>query len=485
MAMRKLSWADRAAALAAAAVLAAVVGFMLAVGPSWSYADEGAGGGGAAVNLSVAQADLAAGVALGATAATPVVEPNYSYYITNRYYGESRRLRRGDVEGDSTHRVWGMCLGAKANNSREVIYIAQESTGYYTMKVTYGGQTLYMRSDYRDEDFIQSKGFAHGITTQSVAPDDNTSRWQLFNVSGPYFRMVNVYHNLAAGASGDDIGIKAYDSSNYMQWKFVCTTTLPNMRTVNVSGGQVPGSKLTAALNSHLYGASLSYQWRRDGKNISGATAATYTTTAADAGCTITCAVTDANGIYTGTAVSPGKTMYSSYYLELGGLLDGVASSSLGAYGTVDVTVNGSLKGNDVTSFKQKVYQTQTWSITDVKAKPGYTYNGVATGSLSGTMGTANVKVQLKFSANKYTIAFDANGADGAMPSVTATYDVPLELPACAFSSYRSFEGWNTKPDGSGQSYADGASVKNLVTSGTVKLYAQWGAMVELPLTGL
>lgn len=38
------------------------------------------------------------------------------------------------------------------------------------------------------------------------------------------------------------------------------------------------------------------------------------------------------------------------------------------------------------------------------------------------------------------------------------------------------FQGWNTKPDGSGQSFTDGQAVKNLTTEdgGVVKLYAQW-----------
>ena len=473
------------AAMASLAVLvAAAYVAVVGVGPSFA-AEDPSGSQSASTDLAVAGADLAEGVTLKATAATPVVEPNYSYYITNRYYGESRRLRRGDSEGDSEHRIWGMCLGAIANNTREVIYVAQESTGYYTFKITYSGQTLYMRSEYRDEDYIQGRGFTHGITTQSVAPDDNTSRWQLYNVSGPYFRMVNVYHNLAAGANGDDIGIKTYDSSNYMQWKFVCTTTLPNMRTVTVSGNQMPGSKLTASLSSHLYGASLKYQWRRNGTAISGATSSTYTTTAADAGCTITCAITDGNGIYTGTAVSVGKVMYNSYYLDLAGLLDGVSSSTLGRYGTCDVYVGGTLVANDVTDYYQKVYQTKTWSISDIKANPGYTYDGVASGSLSGTMGTSAVTVRLKFTANPYTVEFDANGADGTMASVAATYDKSFTLPACTFTSCREFEGWNTEPDGSGTAYADGQTVLNLAQSGTVKLYAQWGALVELPLAGM
>ena len=36
------------------------------------------------------------------------------------------------------------------------------------------------------------------------------------------------------------------------------------------------------------------------------------------------------------------------------------------------------------------------------------------------------------------------------------------------------FNGWNTAADGSGTSYANGKSVKNLAAGGTVTLYAKW-----------
>lgn len=46
--------------------------------------------------------------------------------------------------------------------------------------------------------------------------------------------------------------------------------------------------------------------------------------------------------------------------------------------------------------------------------------------------------------------------------------------------------GWNTKADGSGTAYKDGASVENLSedNGSTVTLYAQWGESTELPNTG-
>ncbi len=81
--------------------------------------------------------------------------------------------------------------------------------------------------------------------------------------------------------------------------------------------------------------------------------------------------------------------------------------------------------------------------------------------------------------AIKYIIAFDKNADDatGSMTSIDAAYDTEATLQACAFSRKGyTFAGWNTKADGTGDAYADVATVKNLTTEdgATVTLYAQW-----------
>ena len=74
-----------------------------------------------------------------------------------------------------------------------------------------------------------------------------------------------------------------------------------------------------------------------------------------------------------------------------------------------------------------------------------------------------------------YTVKYDANGGSGSMANTTAASDASLNLPKNAFTrTGYTFSSWNTKADGSGTSYKDGQNVTNLVTSGTVTLYAQW-----------
>jgi len=84
----------------------------------------------------------------------------------------------------------------------------------------------------------------------------------------------------------------------------------------------------------------------------------------------------------------------------------------------------------------------------------------------------------VNWKANTYTIKYDGNGkTGGSTANSTHTYDVTESLTANGFTKTGySFIGWNTKADGSGTSYTDKDSVKNLTSKngGTVTLYAVW-----------
>ena len=71
---------------------------------------------------------------------------------------------------------------------------------------------------------------------------------------------------------------------------------------------------------------------------------------------------------------------------------------------------------------------------------------------------------------------FDNAAAYNGEPALEMGYtDIALRKNSFSCTGYV-FAGWNTKADGSGQSFADGQEVLNLTTqdNGTVKLYAQW-----------
>lgn len=168
----------------------------------------------------------------------------------------------------------------------------------------------------------------------------------------------------------------------------------------------------------------------------------------------------------------------NSYYLDLNGWLDGASSGGISGYGTADVTIGGTLKGNDVTDYyAQHTYGT-SYTISDIKATTGHTYQGVHSGSLSGTIGAGNTSVSLSFTTNKYTIAYNANGGSGAPGNQTKTYGTNLTLSSTkpTRTNY-TFLGWSTSNTATSATYSAGATLSSDLSSAqgaTVTLYAVW-----------
>ena len=79
-----------------------------------------------------------------------------------------------------------------------------------------------------------------------------------------------------------------------------------------------------------------------------------------------------------------------------------------------------------------------------------------------------------QWSPNPYVLSFDANGGTGGMDSMKVYYNDAVTLPGVGFEREGfAFAGWNTKPDGSGVSYADSAAF-SYTAPGDMTLYAQW-----------
>ncbi len=78
--------------------------------------------------------------------------------------------------------------------------------------------------------------------------------------------------------------------------------------------------------------------------------------------------------------------------------------------------------------------------------------------------------------ACKYTVQFEPNGGTGTMSDQTFICDVEQQLTANSFSrTGYTFTGWNTKDDGSGDSYTNQQSVNLSSTNNdNITLYAQW-----------
>lgn len=81
---------------------------------------------------------------------------------------------------------------------------------------------------------------------------------------------------------------------------------------------------------------------------------------------------------------------------------------------------------------------------------------------------------KLKLAVPTYTVTYDGNGADSGKTTDNTAYATGTTATVKANGYIRNgytFTGWNTEPDGSGISYAEGGSIKML---GNVVLYAQW-----------
>ena len=113
--------------------------------------------------------------------------------------------------------------------------------------------------------------------------------------------------------------------------------------------------------------------------------------------------------------------------------------------------------------------------------KKGYTFEGWFNGEeklTAETVISGDVIYTAQWSPITYTIAFSGGeGGQGAMDSISATYDQEVTLPKNTFTrpGYY-FNGWSASSGASSGSYADEKPVKNLTTKQgeTVTLYAAW-----------
>ena len=143
---------------------------------------------------------------------------------------------------------------------------------------------------------------------------------------------------------------------------------------------------------------------------------------------------------------------------------------------------------------QKKYYGTNLQVSSVVPSRIGYEFTGWKSKNSGTTYQPGNAypedyrggenTLEAQWRAITYTVKFEGNTPPGSTTQVTGkmdpiilTYDVDKTLPPNQFKLEGcDFQGWNTKADGSGDSYDDKASIKNLsATQGdTITLYAQW-----------
>lgn len=124
---------------------------------------------------------------------------------------------------------------------------------------------------------------------------------------------------------------------------------------------------------------------------------------------------------------------------------------------------------------------TSGWVAGDAGKITGYTFQGWYTGKDGAAKYdftaklTSDATVYAKWTANGYTVKYDAGGGKGTMGDQKFTFDVPQNLSPNAFTrDGYTFTGW--KRADTGDAYQDGQQVANLTSTpnGVVTLVAQW-----------
>ena len=148
---------------------------------------------------------------------------------------------------------------------------------------------------------------------------------------------------------------------------------------------------------------------------------------------------------------------------------NGATSGSVGAQ-TIEVDASKALAAN---KFARTGYTFLGWATSRSATAAAYR-NNAKVKNLAKKDG-ATVPLFAVWKPNAYKVAFNANGGMGAMALAAATYDQATALPANAFTRLNyTFVGWATSPDAATVVYGDKASVMNLMTSGSITLYAVW-----------
>lgn len=153
---------------------------------------------------------------------------------------------------------------------------------------------------------------------------------------------------------------------------------------------------------------------------------------------------------------------------------------------TYNVNAPATTKAPDAPASMTVPYNTAAddksgWTVGDTGKITGYSFDGWYTSPTGGdkydwsTKLTNDVTMYAHWTANGYTVKYDAGGGKGTMGDQKFTFDVPQNLSPNAFTrDGYTFTGW--KRADTGDSYTDEQQVSNLTSTpnGIVTMIAQW-----------
>ena len=280
-----------------------------------------------------------------------------------------------------------------------------------------------------------------------------------------------------ATADGWIANVSGYTSENG-SWIRASATTLYahyTKKEYSISYDFAGGSKGTNAPSSYIFGNTTA---------ISNPTRKGYLFTGWNISVSLTgrsLATIDINtGVQEYVASYPDAVYYELFYAHKD--ISYTAALSGGQIRWRGYTTAGAFGGNVSTSSQyapsDNMYVALWYHLGKKDNNTTYTYNYIGDNFSIDSLQVGNLTLTAKWKPITYTISYNGNGnTSGSTANSSHTYDQAKALTANGFKKTGyTFNGWNTKADGTGTSYGNAASVTNLTATNGAKitLYAQW-----------
>lgn len=362
-------------------------------------------------------------------------------------------------------------------------------TGTYSKSGTFSTKGQYIQM------YSGSKTFTKTTSSQSISVTWNSGANATLSLTIPALASYNVTYNANGGSGAPATQKKYYGKtltlSSTKPTRTGYTFVRWNTNTSNTGTAYNPGGSYTGNAALTLYAIWKINTWTVS-YNANGGSGApanqtkTYGTTLklsstkpTRTGYTFSKWNTNSSG--TGTNYASGASYTAN------------AAATLYAIWTINtyaVTYNAN-GGSGAPANQTKTYGTALTLSSTKPTRAGYTFlrwntksDGTGTNYASGASYTGNAALALYavWQLSTWTVSYNANGGTGAPANQTKTAGVALILSSTVptRTDYRFVE-WNTAANGSGTSYAPGATY---TTDAALALYAIWESTYTAPKIG-
>ena len=385
--------------------------------------------------------------------ATTLKIPTKTGYTFGGWFTES------DCASGAVGNTTSASLGATAYTSAITLYAKWTANTYQVVFNKNGGSG----------DAMSNQDFTYDAAPQALSSNTYTAPVHKYFIgwntssgaSTALYTDGQSVSNLTATANGTVMLYAIWKDHTYTNYRTTCSETYDIVLHDNNGGSQNGSAKVAdgGKLLTNIVAPT------RDGYSVEGYYAEAGTSTK----------IADASGV-----LQSDKTGYT----DAGGAWTKGDGATLYAKWTATnytITYEG-LEGASNTNPTNYTIETATIVLANPGSREGYTFAGWTCGGSPITQiavgSTGDKTITATWTPNTYSVRFNKNGGDGSMSPQNFTYGLAQNLTSNGFTAPRekSFGGWTTNSDGTGDFYTNGQEVSNLtsVNGATVDLYAKW-----------